>query len=130
MSTDTRLNRSRPKAESHRKIRYDPWTTPSPAFAEDIWTKNIQGLWKDSQIEPLRRIVEFAHSQGQKIGLQIAHAGRKVSIREVPPCVLPPRFFPCLISVFPKASTVAPWLASGDLAGTAVGGWPDKVIGR
>jgi 2,4-dienoyl-CoA reductase-like NADH-dependent reductase (Old Yellow Enzyme family) len=48
------------------------------------------GLWKDSQIEPLRRIVEFAHSQKQKIGIQLAHAGR-------------------------KASTVAPWLSSGDV---------------
>lgn len=37
------------------------------------------GLWKDSQIEPLRKICEFAHSQGQKIGIQIAHAGRKAS---------------------------------------------------
>jgi len=49
------------------------------------------GLWKDSQMEPLRRIVEFAHSQGQKIGIQLAHAGR-------------------------KGSTVAPWLSPGDTA--------------
>lgn len=44
------------------------------------------GLWKDSQMEPLRRIVRFAHSQNQLIGIQLAHAGR-------------------------KASTVAPWLS-------------------
>lgn len=37
------------------------------------------GIWKDSQIAPLKRIVEFAHSQGQKIGIQLAHAGRKAS---------------------------------------------------
>ncbi|KAG1729289.1 hypothetical protein EDB19DRAFT_1744264 [Suillus lakei] len=37
------------------------------------------GLWKDSQIEPLRKIVEFAHSQNQKVGIQLAHAGRKAS---------------------------------------------------
>lgn len=54
-------------------------------------TPEDSGLWKDSQIAPLKRIVEFAHSQSQKIGIQIAHAGR-------------------------KASTVAPWLSSGDLA--------------
>lgn len=67
-------------------------------------TPEDSGLWKDSQIEPLRKIVEFAHSQGQKIGIQIAHAGR-------------------------KASTVAPWLRSGAVATKAVGGWPDNVYG-
>ncbi|THV53863.1 hypothetical protein BGAL_0040g00240 [Botrytis galanthina] len=65
------------------------------------------GLWKDSQIAPLRRIVQFAHSQGQKIGIQLAHAGR-------------------------KASTVAPWL-SMSRGPAAVSknahGWPDNVKG-
>ncbi|KAF7340125.1 putative NADPH dehydrogenase C23G7.10c [Mycena venus] len=37
------------------------------------------GLWKDSQIAPLKRIVEFSHAQGTKIGIQLAHAGRKAS---------------------------------------------------
>ncbi|KAL1596918.1 NADH-dependent flavin oxidoreductase [Nothophoma quercina] len=60
------------------------------------------GLWKDSQKEPLRRIVEFAHGQSQKIGIQLAHAGR-------------------------KASTVAPWLSKGDIAGKDLNGWPDNV---
>lgn len=54
-------------------------------------TPEDSGLWKDSQIEPLKRIVEFAHSQGQKIGIQLGHAGR-------------------------KASTVAPWLSKGAVA--------------
>ncbi|MCJ1316436.1 hypothetical protein MMC15_001757 [Xylographa vitiligo] len=67
-------------------------------------TPEDSGLWKDSQIEPLRQIVEFAHSQGQKIGIQLGHAGR-------------------------KASTVAPWLSMGDTASEEVNGWPDKVIG-
>lgn len=59
------------------------------------------GLWQDSQIEPLRRICEFAHSQGQKIGIQLAHAGR-------------------------KASTVAPWLSMTRGPGAkvnSVNGW-------
>ncbi|KAH6622455.1 hypothetical protein C7974DRAFT_398323 [Boeremia exigua] len=60
------------------------------------------GLWKDSQMEPLRKVVEFAHSQNQKIGIQLAHAGR-------------------------KASTVAPWLSKGDVAGKDLNGWPDSV---
>lgn len=48
-------------------------------------TPQDAGLWQDSQIEPLKKLVEFAHSQGQKVGIQLAHAGR-------------------------KASTVAPWI--------------------
>ncbi|KAH8705045.1 putative NADH-dependent flavin oxidoreductase [Talaromyces proteolyticus] len=62
------------------------------------------GLWKDSQIEPLRRVIEFVHSQSQLIGVQIAHAGR-------------------------KASTVPPWLSMGDMATENVGGWPKNVKG-
>ncbi len=37
------------------------------------------GLWKDEQIAPLKRIVDFAHSQGAAVGIQLAHAGRKAS---------------------------------------------------
>ncbi|KAF9888670.1 hypothetical protein FE257_008428 [Aspergillus nanangensis] len=62
------------------------------------------GLWKDSQIEPLAKVIEFVHSQNQLIGVQIAHAGR-------------------------KASTVAPWLSFNDAASAHAGGWPDKVKG-
>jgi 2,4-dienoyl-CoA reductase-like NADH-dependent reductase (Old Yellow Enzyme family) len=65
-------------------------------------TPEDSGFWKDSQIEPLRRIVEFAHNQSQKIGIQLAHEGR-------------------------KASTVAPWLSSGDVADEHVNGWPRPI---
>jgi len=65
-------------------------------------TPEDNGLWKDSQIGPLREVVEFAHSQGQKIMIQLGHAGR-------------------------KASTVAPWLSSGDVAPKELNGWPDNV---
>lgn len=47
------------------------------------------GLWEDGHMEMHRRIVEFAHSQNQSMGVQLAHAGR-------------------------KASTVAPWWSLGD----------------
>ncbi|KAK3362207.1 NADPH dehydrogenase [Lasiosphaeria hispida] len=64
------------------------------------------GLWQDSQIAPLKRIADYVHSQGQKIGIQLAHAGR-------------------------KASTLAPWLqkARGEagLATAEQKGWPDNV---
>lgn len=60
------------------------------------------GLWKDSQKENLGKLVEFAHSQNQKIMIQLGHAGR-------------------------KASTFAPWLSGGAIAGPEDNGWPDNV---
>ncbi|CAG8403009.1 unnamed protein product [Penicillium salamii] len=74
---------------------------------------NDSGLWQQGteseQFKGLRRVVNFAHSQGAKIGIQLAHAGR-------------------------KASTVSPWLASqakkrGIKADETVGGWPTDVVG-
>jgi len=71
------------------------------------------GLWTDSQIAPLKRIVDFAHAQGTLIGVQLAHAGR-------------------------KASTYAPWVhsdiantrkAPSFTAGKDENGWPDEVYG-
>jgi 2,4-dienoyl-CoA reductase-like NADH-dependent reductase (Old Yellow Enzyme family) len=64
------------------------------------------GLWQDSQIAPIKRIADFLHSQNQKLGIQLAHAGR-------------------------KASTVAPWLAVNGkaIATKEAGGWPDDVMG-
>jgi 2,4-dienoyl-CoA reductase-like NADH-dependent reductase (Old Yellow Enzyme family) len=40
------------------------------------------GIWKDEHIEGLRRIVKFVRAQGSEIGVQLAHAGRKASVRE------------------------------------------------
>jgi len=71
------------------------------------------GLWMDSQIAPLQRIVDFGHTQTAKVGIQLAHAGR-------------------------KASTLATWVRSSadrtHHAETATafaneGGWPDNVYG-
>ncbi len=39
------------------------------------------GLWEDAQVEPLARIVRFVESQGAVPALQLAHAGRKASVR-------------------------------------------------
>lgn len=65
-------------------------------------TPEDSGLWKDSQMAPLKKVVDFAHSQNQKIMIQLAHAGR-------------------------KASTVAPWLSAGAVADKSLNGWPDDV---
>jgi 2,4-dienoyl-CoA reductase-like NADH-dependent reductase (Old Yellow Enzyme family) len=35
------------------------------------------GLWNDSQIEPLKAVVDFVHANDAAIGVQLAHAGRK-----------------------------------------------------
>ncbi|CAM4395584.1 NADPH dehydrogenase [Comamonas aquatilis] len=35
------------------------------------------GLWDDRQIEPLKAVVDFVHSNDGAIGVQLAHAGRK-----------------------------------------------------
>lgn len=37
------------------------------------------GIWCDSHIEPLARIVRFIDQQGSVAGIQLAHAGRKAS---------------------------------------------------
>jgi 2,4-dienoyl-CoA reductase-like NADH-dependent reductase (Old Yellow Enzyme family) len=60
------------------------------------------GLWEDGQIEPLARIVRFVEEQGSVACLQLAHAGRKASVR-------------------------APWDASGAPLPVAEGGW--EVVG-
>lgn len=74
---------------------------------------NDSGLWQEGtdseQFKGLQRVVDFAHSQGAKVGIQLAHAGR-------------------------KASTVAPWLSSEGKkssikADASVGGWPSNVVG-
>lgn len=66
-------------------------------------TPQDSGLWLDAHVSRLREHVDFAHSQGQKIAIQLSHAGR-------------------------KASTVAPWLSRGAIAPLSDGGWPDDVV--
>jgi 2,4-dienoyl-CoA reductase-like NADH-dependent reductase (Old Yellow Enzyme family) len=39
------------------------------------------GIWKDEHIAPLARIAAFIREQGAAPGIQIAHAGRKASVR-------------------------------------------------
>lgn len=43
------------------------------------------GLWDDAQVEPLARVVRFVEAMGAVAGVQLAHAGRKASVR--PPWV-------------------------------------------
>lgn len=47
-------------------------------------TDNDLGLWSDDQVPALARIVEACHNYGAKVGIQIAHAGRKAVDAAVP----------------------------------------------
>lgn len=42
------------------------------------------GLWSDDHIPAFRRIIDGVHSHGAKIGIQIAHAGRKAEDAKEP----------------------------------------------
>jgi NADPH2 dehydrogenase len=43
-------------------------------------TNHCMGIWNDQQAEELKQIVDFVHSRSEsKIGIQLAHAGRKGS---------------------------------------------------
>ncbi|KFF25354.1 NADPH dehydrogenase NamA [Chryseobacterium vrystaatense] len=43
-------------------------------------TNHCMGIWNDQQAEELEKIVDFVHSRSEsKIGIQLAHAGRKGS---------------------------------------------------
>jgi len=43
-------------------------------------TPGDMGFWKDEHVAKHRQIIDFVHSQGARIGIQLAHAGRKASI--------------------------------------------------
>ncbi|KAL4929244.1 NADH:flavin oxidoreductase/NADH oxidase [Aspergillus undulatus] len=74
---------------------------------------NDAGLWQtgpdSEQFKGLKRVADFVHSQGGKLGVQLHHSGR-------------------------KGSTVAPWLAAAKgvrslKADEGVFGWPSNVVG-
>lgn len=62
------------------------------------------GLWNDAQREAFRPVVDAVHAAGAKIGVQLAHAGR-------------------------KASTQVPWLGHG-VVHPDQGGWPVVSAGN
>ncbi len=39
------------------------------------------GIWDDAHVPSLERIARFIHSQGALAGMQLAHAGRKASVK-------------------------------------------------
>jgi 2,4-dienoyl-CoA reductase-like NADH-dependent reductase (Old Yellow Enzyme family) len=57
------------------------------------------GIWNDDQTAAWKRIVDFVHERGARIGVQLAHAGR-------------------------KASTFRPWAPVQGTVPVGDGGWP------
>nr|WP_213519391.1 NADPH dehydrogenase [Paenibacillus montaniterrae] len=47
-------------------------------------TNRCLGLWSDDHIPAFKQIVDSVHRYGSKIGIQIAHAGRKAQDAELP----------------------------------------------
>jgi 2,4-dienoyl-CoA reductase-like NADH-dependent reductase (Old Yellow Enzyme family) len=80
----------------------------SSVLPEGRISPNDAGIWDDSQVKSIRRVADHVHATGGKLGIQLAHAGR-------------------------KASTVAPWLVKeigqSVVAGEDVDGWPNSVVG-
>lgn len=53
-------------------------TAVSPEGRISPW---CTGIWNDLQLQSWKEITNFAHSQGAKIAVQLAHAGRKASTK-------------------------------------------------
>jgi len=60
------------------------------------------GLWNDEQVQAWRPIIDFSHSQGTPMAIQLAHAGR-------------------------KASTSSPLKSDGSGVGVEQGGWETEA---
>ncbi|CAK9437371.1 uncharacterized protein LODBEIA_P17490 [Lodderomyces beijingensis] len=61
------------------------------------------GIWTPEQARALKPVVEYAHSQGQKIAIQLGHGGR-------------------------KASGQPPFVHLEQVVDASSGGWPDDVV--
>lgn len=53
------------------------FTEATAISKEGVISKQDLGIYKDEHIDGLRRIVNLCHQFGSKIGIQLAHAGRK-----------------------------------------------------
>jgi NADPH2 dehydrogenase len=45
-------------------------------------TERDLGIWSDDHVKGLKELVETVHAYGAKIGIQLAHAGRKATVKE------------------------------------------------
>ncbi|CAE6423814.1 unnamed protein product [Rhizoctonia solani] len=73
------------------------------------------GIWSDTHIPPMKRIVDFIHGQGGTVGIQLAHAGRKAST-----------FAPFVMERRKKYGYTG---SESEVVGVEDGGWPNDIIG-
>ncbi|MBM6996944.1 NADPH dehydrogenase NamA [Paenibacillus sp. DXFW5] len=59
------------------------------------------GIWSDEHIAGLKQLVDLAHQNGAKIGIQLAHAGRKAELEET---IIAPSAIPFPEKKTPKAA--------------------------
>jgi len=67
------------------------------------------GMWDDKHIAPAKRIVDFIHANHCVAGIQLAHAGRKASTKNI--------------------HFMIPGYTKNEVADLSEGGWPDDVWG-
>ncbi|KAF8738341.1 NADH flavin oxidoreductase, partial [Rhizoctonia solani] len=87
---------------------------PTAVTPEGRHTPEDPGIWSDTHIAPMKRIVDFIHGQGGIAGIQFAHAGRKASA--LAPFVLERR------------AGAGYTGTRADIAGVEDGGWPERII--
>ena len=76
------------------------------------------GLWEDSQTPGLARIAEFLTTHGAVPGIQLAHAGRRASVRE-------PWHAGAPLDESDAAAGLGPWPVVGPSPLPAGPGWPE-----
>lgn len=86
----------------------------SPLIETVSFHPHKQGIWSDSHIEPLKRVVDFAHAHGTAIGVQLQHCGRKGST-----------YAPWVYANAARSHKAGKWMAEVD-----EGGWPGDSESR
>lgn len=85
-------------------------------LAEGRITHGDVGLWSDAHVAPLARIASYVHEQGARIGVQLAHAGRKASMQR-------PWFGNAALGPADHARGDDPWPIAGPVAKPHNEGW-------
>jgi 2,4-dienoyl-CoA reductase-like NADH-dependent reductase (Old Yellow Enzyme family) len=88
----------------------------SAVLAEGRITHGDVGLWSDAHIAPIQRIADYVHAQGARIGIQLAHAGRKASMQR-------PWFGNAALGPADRARGDHPWAIVGPVAKPHHEGW-------
>jgi len=79
-------------------------------------THGDTGLWSDEHVAPYRRIADYVHAHGARIGMQLAHAGRKASMQR-------PWFGNAALGPADHARGDDPWPIVGPVASPHDQGW-------